>query len=103
MTQRHAPPLTPAMMNLAAELLDRASEVFANHGCNDQRIDHVGGFETREARAALDLAYHRWNGDPQEHQPDGSHDYNTDFALMSLCAASLRARAMEMIEDQMRS
>ncbi len=83
------PDLTPDLARLAAKLLGIASESFGNHGCNDFDLAEVPGFETREARAALDLAEHTWNGDPKEHDPERDHRYAADFALMGFLAAVL--------------
>jgi hypothetical protein len=83
------PQLTPDILRLAAKLLSEASEVFGRHGCNDFKLSKVAGFETKAARIALDRAYHDWNGDPAEHDPDTVSEIATDFALMSLCSEIL--------------
>ena len=44
------PPLTPAVMRLAAVLLEQAPFEFSNHGCNDFDLSAVHGFE--DARGA---------------------------------------------------
>lgn len=87
------PPLTANLARLAARLLHTAGNEFGNHGCNDFDLTKVPGFETREARAALDLAKHTWNGDPEEHDPDHDHRYGYDWSLMHFLGDVLDAAA----------
>lgn len=93
MSTRPVPRLTPPLMRLAAKLLESASGHFANHGCNDVDLSQIEGLEEKAARVRLDAAYHAWNGDPQEHDPDIVTKWGTDFALMALLAAVLREEA----------
>ena len=46
---------------------------------------------TQEECDRLNLDYHTWNGDPQEHEPGNkSNLVGYDFALMSYFASKLR-------------
>jgi hypothetical protein len=83
------PPLTPKLLHLAAELLDKAGEKFGNHGCNDYILPD---WLTDEDAIVLDLAEHTWNGDPEEARSEPSR-YATDFALMHFLADVLRGAA----------
>lgn len=98
MSNNKTPVLTPQLARLAAHLLWLAAEDFSNHGSNDFDLTKIPGFETREARSALDLAYHAWNGDRKEHDPDGDHRYGSDSALMSFVADVLDKTAGKPIK-----
>ncbi len=81
--------MTKNEKKLAAVLLGLASDEFRNHGCNDFSIaNHVQGM-TSDEMTALDLAAHAQNGDPEEHDPDADHNFQTDFVLMDYLAAKL--------------
>lgn len=90
---RPVPELTPDLARLAGRLLQFASTEFSNHGCNDFDLRTIPGFDAREARAALDLATHTWNGDPEEHDPENDYRYAADFSLMRFLAAELEKAA----------
>jgi hypothetical protein len=73
---------------LVAELLDAASDVFANRCCNDFDLRP---FLTGEQALKLSAAYHKWNGDPEEAATDECDALNGyDFALMAYFAHRLR-------------
>lgn len=77
---------------IVAALLDMAGDKFGDHGCNDFRLsDHVE--MTDDEKRVLDLAVHEDNGDPEEHEPDQDHNYQSDFCLMFYFAARLRGEA----------
>jgi hypothetical protein len=64
----------------AAALLDLAGNEFSNHGCND--LDpKIAAMFTR----ADGIAYHTWNGDPEE-----AHNIDMDWLAMSYCEQVLR-------------
>ena len=89
------PDLTPDLARLAANLLRLAGNDFGNHGCNDFDLTKIPGFETSEARAALDLAKHTWNGDPEEHDAEGDHRFGYDWCLMMFLADVIEKAAGE--------
>ena len=78
--------MSPAEMRLAAELLDLASEVFSNHGCND--FDLEAAMPDPRERERLIQAYWAQEGDPEETSPDIGDD-----RLMGFLAERLRAMA----------
>jgi len=85
-------PLTATEFKLAAVLLDKAGDKFGNHGCSDFGLsEHVE--MTDEAKRELDLPMSKWNGDPEEHDPDANHNNQTDWYLMHYLAARLRGEA----------
>jgi hypothetical protein len=63
--------------------------------CDRGQVDAVPGFETIEARRDLDLAYHTWNGDPEEHDPGdvGGHRSQAGWALGHFLGAILKKAA----------
>lgn len=75
---------------LASELLERASEEFANHGCND--FDFPDDW-TEQEKADLIQRYHRWNGDPENFSP--KHLFLPDYAIMRFLAIELRDQAIK--------
>ena len=75
-------------MELAATLLEMASDKFSNHGCNDLDLPEAW---TQEECDEFTLAMQTWNGDPQEHEP-GSR-MTMDWFAMSFLAAKLKAAA----------
>lgn len=77
-------------IKLVAALLDRAGEMFGNHGCNDFFLSLFVDMSANEKRA-LDKAIHDWNGDPEEHEPNREdYDHQADFVLMHFFADRLR-------------
>lgn len=82
--------LTNAEARVVAELLDRASDVFGNHCCNDFDLSDAMSVEERRE---LVRKYHEYNGDPEEFDPEDDCEYHADFALMSYFAARLRGDA----------
>jgi hypothetical protein len=80
--------LSPNDRKVLAHLLEMASDHFANHGCNDMELDEV--LPDVDARRDLMRRYHAWNGDPEEFDPEGSYEIESDFALMGFYAAVLR-------------
>lgn len=76
---------------IIAALLDRAGDKFSNHGCSDFFLSDCTTM-TEAEMAALDLAVHQWNGDPQEHDPDDSHSCPSDWVLMNYFADKLRGK-----------
>jgi len=77
---------------LAAHLLEMAADKFGNHGCNDFDLSELG-FTEKQAQETV-VAFHHWNGDPEELQDMVEHGMNWctamgDFALMSWMAHRL--------------
>lgn len=73
---------------LVVKLLDMASDEFSNHGCNDFDLREQSDLTTEEM-VNFDKAWHEWNGDPEEHEPERAH-FQTDWALMRYFADRLR-------------
>lgn len=78
--------LTKQEIEIAATLLDMASEQFSNHGCNDFEFPESW---TQQQCDDFTLAMHKWNGDPEEHEP-GSR-FTMDWFAMDFLAAKLRS------------
>lgn len=73
---------------LAAEMLEMASDHYSNHGCNDYRLPETW------SQAECDdftLEMHKWNGDPENHEP-GRRDV-MDWHVMSFLAAILKQQS----------
>lgn len=84
--RRPVPPMTPKLLRLAAELLDKAGARFSNHGCADFQLpDWITDTEAIE----LDLNQHIWNGDPEEHEPTPRRCV-ADWSMMHFLAEVLR-------------
>jgi hypothetical protein len=81
--------MTSKELRLSALLLDLAADEYANHGCND-----LSGEMLALITDEMDLELHKWNGDPEEHQPGSP--CNADFCWMNFMAERLRAKADEM-------
>jgi hypothetical protein len=62
-------PLTEKETKLVSILLDRASDQFGQHCCNDCDDEWFKGW-TEEEKISLDKKIHELNGDPEEHDPD---------------------------------
>lgn len=76
---------------LAAKLLEMASDEFANHGCNDY------GLENTDENWKMVCAMHKWNGeDPEDLQDRPKKNeliWTCDFLVMSYLAACLMGKA----------
>lgn len=73
-----------------AALLDMAGDEFSNHGCNDLQKDIVGLLDSHD-KDALQLAYHVWNGDPEDYSP--GRFFEQDWIWMNYFADVLRQEA----------
>lgn len=73
------------LLNLAADMLELASDQFANHGCNDWSFP--SNWTKKEMEEFCEV-YHLFNGDPEEHSDDNL--YLPDYAVMSFLAFILR-------------
>lgn len=87
--------MTRAEQLILAELLERASDVFSNHGCN---FDLRPLMPREEDRRALHVAYEQWNS--QGREEIFRTDYHSDWALMSWFAARLRKGEVEWNERE---
>ena len=74
-------------LKLAADLLELASEEFANHGCNDLPEHFLNGWTTEE-KQLFAKEYHEWNGDPDEYNPEDL--FIPDDAIMVFLADKLK-------------
>jgi hypothetical protein len=57
---------------LISILLDLASDEFATHGCNDLDDAFWAGW-TKEERQELMKDFHKYNGDPENYDPEFLH------------------------------
>lgn len=80
--------MTQAQLLCMADLLDAAADKFGNHGCNDW--DWPAGVPEAD-RMAIVRAFHDWNGDPQEFDPEWLS--LPDFAAMRYFAGLCRIEA----------
>ena len=79
--------MTKGEKKLVANLLNAASDVFGNHGCNDFDLAEV--IPSVRERNRLVREMHEWNGDPEEYYAlkAGEADYRMpDFALFAFLA-----------------
>ena len=70
---------------LAAQMLDAASDEYSDHGCNDWNFPSDW---THEERLTFVKDYHDFNGNPGDFLP--THLHLPDFAVMSFLAHKLR-------------
>jgi hypothetical protein len=73
-------------IQLAAKMLDKASDVFGEYRCNNVKDSFYDGW-TLEERQQFVKEMHDWNGDPEEYDPEIIH--MPDFAIMSFLAYKL--------------
>lgn len=61
---------------LAADMLEKASDEFSNHGCNDVENSVYKNWSLEERRQFV-KEFHIWNGDPEEYNENflNMHDY----------------------------
>lgn len=78
--------MTQKEKELASAMLEMASDVFGNHGCNALDEDVWDGW-TDKQRQKFVKEYHEYNGDPEEYDPDFLN--LPDFAVMDLLAYKL--------------
>lgn len=78
--------MTQKERELASTMLEMASEVFGNHGCNDMDEDVWDGW-TEKQRQKFVKEYHEFNGDPEEYDPDFLE--LPDYAVMEFLAHKL--------------
>lgn len=79
--------LTRAERQVLAELLERASDTFSNHGCNDFELAKF--MPDPEERRELMREYHEYNHSPEDYDPNDDFNVEMDFALMSFFAWKL--------------
>ena len=72
--------------NLAAKLLEIASEKFGNYICNDVDESIFSDWTIRQ-RQEFVKEFHKWNGDPEEYDENFMHI--PDYALMDFMAHKL--------------
>lgn len=85
--------LTQKDLNLAAELLRLASDIFANRNCNDID-DSVLANWTTEEKKKLGEEYHKWNGDLEHLEPE-EIEIKEDWVLMDAIANRLDGTAFD--------
>lgn len=76
--------MTNKELKLAGELLDKASDVYANYGCNDWEFPPDW---TLEERRTFVKEYHDYNGSPDDYDPDDL--WLGDFQVMAFLAHKL--------------
>lgn len=69
---------------LAAEMLQLASDSYANHGCNDWEFPKDW---TRKERQQFIRDFQEWNGDPEE------REFLNDFEVMAFLAHKIEQGA----------
>lgn len=77
-------------LELAASLLELASDRFGNFGCND--FDLPESWTQQECDEFL-LAMLTWNGDPKDHEPGDR--MTMDWLVMSYLASKLKAESVK--------
>ena len=82
--------LTKRELELAAILLEMASDRFSDFGCNDLNFPESW---TQDECDEFTLAMQTWNGDPEEHDP-GSR-MTMDWFAMSFLADRLKNLAKD--------
>ena len=78
--------MTTKENQLAAEMLELASDTFSNHGCNDVEDSVYEGW-TLEERQQFVKEYYEWNGDPENYSP--THLHIGDSSIMRFLAYKL--------------
>lgn len=86
--------LTPTELQLAAVLLETASDKFSNHVCNDFSLE----FLPLDERRKLVKAVHEWNGDLEEYDENYVDGFQ-DYALMAYLSHRFR---MQVSDNQER-
>ena len=79
--------MTTKEKELAAKMLELASEEFANHGCNDVEESVYEGW-TLDERKQFVKDFWEWNGSPQDYDEKCLH--LQDHAIMSFLAFKLK-------------
>lgn len=77
------PELQPHERFLMAVVLEMASNVFGEHGCNDFDLSK---YMTSEQGKEFMRQYHEYNGDPEEFSDDEYNGWFQDYAVMGFLA-----------------
>lgn len=77
--------ITKKQLELAAKMLELASDQFSNHGCNDLEESFFDGWSLEE-KEEIAKEYFEWNGDEQEGR---TYSHIGDSEIMSFLAAKL--------------
>jgi hypothetical protein len=89
--------LTDTEAKVLAELLELASDQFANHGCSDFELGKV--IPDLEERRKLMKSYNNYNGSPEDFEDDVKHgskfELENDAGLMGY----LTDRVKEQLEN----
>jgi hypothetical protein len=72
---------------LASRLLERASDEFSNHGCNDMDEKMFDGISDAD-KLAMEQAYNKYNS--PDHEDYVKFDYIADWAWMSYLSKLLK-------------
>lgn len=73
------------------------AERYARHGCNDLPHDFWNGW-TKSERQEFVKTYHKWNGDPEEYNPEFLE--LPDFAVMRFIAEYLSGKVKFKQEER---
>jgi len=79
--------MTTKEKQLAAHMLELASDEFSNHGCNDVDASVYEGWTLQE-RQQFVKEYYEWNGDPENYSPTFLHI--GDSSIMSFLSHKLK-------------
>jgi len=82
--------MTEAEKRLTAKVLRLASDVFANHGCND--FDLAAVVPDVEERRAIMRRYGEQNSGGEDFDPERGYRIGDDFVLMTAMANLLDPR-----------
>jgi len=77
------PELQPHERFLMAVVLKMAANEFGNHGCNDFNLSR---YMSPEQGREFMRQYHKWNGDPEEWNPEEYDGQCMDYAVMGFMA-----------------
>ena len=94
-------PLTPVELRLLAELLELASDTFANHGSND--FDLAKSVPLLEDRRQLMKSYNEHNGSPEDFEHDEKQSSQFELGHDASMMGYLAHRVREQIGDSPKS
>lgn len=83
-------PLTEVEKKLIVLFLEKASDEFSNHGCNDFDLIEEGNL-TEEQVIELDKNMWEWNGTPEYHGEHKQCRFAMDWFVMSYLAGRVKS------------